>query len=67
MGNSSSKIALEEVRRKKVERNIHISFRMMDCEETDMMLYLESAIEFMWKSVEMIYIQSKNAWKEGKD
>lgn len=33
---------------------------MMYFNERDLMLYLESTTELMWKSVEMIYMQSKN-------
>lgn len=41
---------------------------MMYFDERDLMLYLESTTELMWKSVEMIYMQSKNTLKKkGKD
>lgn len=39
----------------------------MGYEGKDMMLYLESAIELMWKPVEMIYMKSKMLEKKGKD
>lgn len=62
-----SKLVLEGMRREKMERNEHIFSRVMYCDERDLMLYLESTTELMWKSVEMIYTQSKNTWKKGKD
>lgn len=42
-----SKLVLEGMRKEKMERNIHIFFPMMYCDERDLMLYLESTTKLM--------------------